>query len=104
VFDQQELQLNVNDLQGNQRMFPSDASQNATWTVNMTIDDLWKMQSDGKITTPVQSTEGDPIDPTTSAQKANFIFIKAETFKAYFASYTDDGKAVTEQDKADVSR
>ena len=70
----------------------------------MSINDLWTMQTNGKISTPVASTPGDPIDTTTAAQNFDFIFLQRQIFQSYFRKYTDTGQPVQGQATADVSR
>lgn len=104
VFTQDELKLPSSQLAGEQRIFPEDVKQSETWSVNMSIDDLWKMQDNKTVATPIANSTDDPIDATTSAMKSDMIFVPGKLYEDLFRSYDALGSPVTSQTKADVSR
>ncbi|CVL11184.1 hypothetical protein FPRO06_10018 [Fusarium proliferatum] len=96
AFAQDELRLPPEDLDGPGSLFSNTSDgilkpvkQSSTMTVNMSIDDLWKLKSD--VTTPVTSRLG-PASMKDS--RGDFIFVQTELFTSLFSTFDDKGNRV----------
>ncbi|KAF7550125.1 hypothetical protein G7Z17_g5929 [Cylindrodendrum hubeiense] len=92
-FAQDELRLPPEDLDGASSIFfnTSDGvikpvKQSSTMTVNMSIDDLWKLSPN--VTTPVT----DKLGPSSS--RGDFIFVQPDLFTSLFSTFDDEGNRV----------
>ncbi|KAM0256322.1 hypothetical protein ACHAPA_012208 [Fusarium lateritium] len=96
AFAQDELRLPPEDLDGTGSLFSNTSNgvlkpvkQSSTMTVNMSIDDLWKLKSD--VTTPVTNSLG-PASMKDS--RGDFIFVQPELFTSLFSTFDDKGNRV----------
>nr|RBQ94706.1 hypothetical protein FVER53263_07741 [Fusarium verticillioides] len=96
AFAQDELRLPPEDLDGAGSLFSNTSDgvlkpvkQSSTMTVNMSIDDLWKLKSD--VTSPVTSSLG-PAPMKDS--RGDFIFVQPELFTSLFSTFDDQGNRV----------
>ncbi|KAM0193065.1 hypothetical protein ACHAPI_008014 [Fusarium lateritium] len=96
AFAQDELRLPPEDLDGTGSLFSNTSNgvlkpvkQSSTMTVNMSIDDLWKLNS--HVTTPVTSSLG-PASMKDS--RGDFIFVQPELFTSLFSTFDDKGNRV----------
>ncbi|KAI2780789.1 hypothetical protein F4815DRAFT_469104 [Daldinia loculata] len=87
-FSQDELRLQPQDLDGPTSIFRSTSSgvakpvkQSGTMTVNMSIDDLWKVTD---VTTPVIK---DPKLDSMKNSRGDFIFVKPDLFTNLFPTH-----------------
>ncbi|KAF4456302.1 hypothetical protein F53441_1547 [Fusarium austroafricanum] len=95
-FAQDELRLPPEDLDGSSSIFRNTSDgvlkpvkQSSTMTVNMSIDDLWKLSSD--VTTPVT----DKLGPSSMKDsRGDFIFVQPELFTSLFSTFDDKGNRV----------
>ncbi|KAI1171804.1 hypothetical protein F4777DRAFT_564071 [Nemania sp. FL0916] len=92
-FSQDELRLPPEDLDGSSSIFRNTSDgvtkpvkQSATMTVNMSIDDLWKLTSDVK--TPVTADLG---PDSMKESRGDFIFVKPELFTNLFLESNSSG-------------
>ncbi|KAH7254382.1 uncharacterized protein BKA55DRAFT_727681 [Fusarium redolens] len=96
AFAQNELRLPPEDLDGASSIFSNTSDgvlkpvkQSSTMTVNMSIDDLWKLKSD--VTTPVT----DRLGPSSMKDsRGDFIFVQPELFTSLFSTFDDKGNRV----------
>ncbi|KAG7416808.1 hypothetical protein Forpe1208_v003706 [Fusarium oxysporum f. sp. rapae] len=96
AFAQDELRLPPEDLDGPGSIFSNTSDgvlkpvkQSSTMTVNMSIDDLWKLKSD--VTTPVTSSLG---PSSMKDSRGDFIFVQPELFTSLFSTFDDKGNRV----------
>ncbi|RYP91659.1 hypothetical protein DL770_002225 [Monosporascus sp. CRB-9-2] len=95
-FSQDELRLPPQDLDGPSSIFRNTSpgvtkpvTQSGTMTVNMSIDDLWKLTSD--VTTPVTPDLG---PESIKDSRGDFIFVKPDLFTKLFPASDADGNPV----------
>ncbi|KND88087.1 hypothetical protein TOPH_07326 [Tolypocladium ophioglossoides CBS 100239] len=95
-FSQDELRLPPQDLDGSSNIFRNTSAgvvkpvkQSGTMTVNMSIDDLWKLTSD--VTTPVTADLG---PESMKDSRGDFIFIKPDLLTSLFPASDSNGDPV----------
>lgn len=90
AFAQDELRLPPEDLDGIFRTTSQGVikpvKQSSTMTVNMGIEDLWKLSSD--VTTPVTTKLG---PESMKDSRGDFIFVQPELFTSLFSKFDDKG-------------
>lgn len=90
AFAQDELRLPPEDLDGIFRTTSQGVikpvKQSSTMTVNMGIEDLWKLSSD--VTTPVTAKLG---PESMKDSRGDFIFVQPELFTSLFSKFDDKG-------------
>ncbi|KAI1802212.1 hypothetical protein F4811DRAFT_573201 [Daldinia bambusicola] len=91
-FSQDELRLPPQDLDGSTSIFRNTSDgvtkpvkQSGTMTVNMSIDDLWKVTD---VTTPVTSDLG---PDSMKSSRGDFIFVKPDLFTNLFQARDSSG-------------
>ncbi|KAH7487237.1 hypothetical protein FOMA001_g5783 [Fusarium oxysporum f. sp. matthiolae] len=96
AFSQDELRLPPEDLDGAGSIFSGTSDgvlkpvkQSSTMTVNMSIDDLWKLKSD--VTTPITDRLG---PPSMKDSRGDFIFVQPGLFTSLFSTFDDKGNRV----------
>lgn len=96
AFAQDELRLPPGNLDGPSSIFSNTSNgvlkpvkQSSTMTVNMSIDDLWKLKSD--VTTPVTDRLG---PPSMKDSRGDFIFVQPELFTSLFSTFDGQGNRV----------
>ncbi|PNY27029.1 Uncharacterized protein TCAP_03025 [Tolypocladium capitatum] len=95
-FSQDELRLPPRDLDGSSSIFRNTSAgvvkpvkQSATMTVNMSIDDLWKLTAD--VTTPVTADLG---PESIKDSRGDFIFVKPDLLTSLFPASDSNGNPV----------
>ncbi|KAI1634232.1 hypothetical protein F4809DRAFT_537751 [Biscogniauxia mediterranea] len=92
AFAQDELRLPPEDLDGifqkTSDAVPKPVTQSSTMTVNMSIEDLWKLSSN--VITPVT----DKLVPSSKDSRGDFIFVQPELFTSLFSTFDDKGNRV----------
>ncbi|KAI1457414.1 hypothetical protein F4805DRAFT_178108 [Annulohypoxylon moriforme] len=91
-FSQDELRLSPEDLDEKTGIFQNTSAgvikpvkQSSTMTVNMSIDDLWKLTPD--VTYPVTK---DLVPDGMEKNRGDFIFVKPDLFKSLFSTFDAD--------------
>ncbi|KAI0007428.1 hypothetical protein F4779DRAFT_592010 [Xylariaceae sp. FL0662B] len=95
-FSQDELRLLPQDLDGSSSIFRNTSAgvtrpvrQSGTMTVNMSIDDLWKLTPD--VTTPVTRELG---PESMKDSRGDFIFVKRDLFTSFFPTSDSNGNPI----------
>ncbi|KAK8851148.1 hypothetical protein PGQ11_013627 [Apiospora arundinis] len=96
-FSQDELRLTPEDLDTTTGIFKNTSAgvikpvkQSSTMTVNMSVDDLWKLTPD--VATPVTKDLG---PDNMKGSRGDFIFVKPDLFTSLFSTYDKDNKRIT---------
>ncbi|KAF5639339.1 hypothetical protein F52700_4191 [Fusarium sp. NRRL 52700] len=96
AFAQDELRLPPEDLDGPDSLFSNTTDgvlkpvkQSSTMTVNMSIDDLWKLNP--AVKTPITSSLG---PPSIKDSRGDFIFVTPDLFTSLFSTFDDKGNRV----------
>ncbi|KAI0890541.1 uncharacterized protein GGS22DRAFT_151187 [Annulohypoxylon maeteangense] len=95
-FSQDELRLPPEDLDANTGIFRDTSAgvikpikQSSTMTINMSVDDLWKLDN---VAYPVTR---ELVPSGMESSRGDFIFVKPDLFKSLFSTFDADNKQVT---------